>query len=144
MQKTLQDLHIMHERNESENIPILVEERWDAFQGIPKLRRLSLLEYLLGVPWESPSLSSCLSSYPISRPPRFSNTSSTQNFNRKLGKIRQYNKANYYSKYCCKPIHILFLHCIYCIITSPWLIPPIESIVSSKQAKQCIKNRNMS
>jgi hypothetical protein len=59
----LQDLHISHERNEDENIPILVEERWDAFQGIPKLRRLSILEYLLGVPWESPSLSSYLSSF---------------------------------------------------------------------------------
>ena len=56
-------LHISHERNESENIPILVEERGDAFRGIPKLRRLSLLEYLLGVPWASPSLSSCLSSF---------------------------------------------------------------------------------
>ena len=43
-------LHISHERNESENIPILVEEIGDAFRGIPKLRRLSLLEYLLGVP----------------------------------------------------------------------------------------------
>ena len=63
MQKTLQDLHISHQRNESENIPILVEERGDAFRGIPKLRRLSLLEYLLGVPWASPSLSSCLSSF---------------------------------------------------------------------------------
>ena len=50
MQKTLQDLHISHERNESENILILVEERGDAFRGIPKLRCLSLLEYLLGVP----------------------------------------------------------------------------------------------
>ena len=49
MQKTLQDLHISHERNESENIPILLEERGDAFRGIPKLRHLSLLEYLLGV-----------------------------------------------------------------------------------------------
>ena len=56
-------LHISHERNESENIPILVEERGDAFRGIPKLRCLSLLEYLLGVPWASPSLSSCLSSF---------------------------------------------------------------------------------
>ena len=63
MQKTLQDLHIMHKRNEYENIPILVEERGDAFRGIPKLRRLSLLEYLLGVPWASPRLSSCLSSF---------------------------------------------------------------------------------
>ncbi len=59
MQKTLQDLQISHERNEFENIMILVEERGDAFRGIPKLRRLSLLEYLVGVPWESPSLSSC-------------------------------------------------------------------------------------
>ena len=56
-------LHISHERNESENIPILVEERGDAFQGIPKLRCLSLLEYLLGVPWASTRLSSCLSSF---------------------------------------------------------------------------------
>ena len=56
-------LHISHERNESENIPILVEERGDAFRGIPKLRCLSLLEYLLGVPRASPRLSSCLSSF---------------------------------------------------------------------------------
>ena len=56
-------LHISHERNESENIPILVEERWDAFRGNPKLRRLSLLDYLLVVLRASPSLSSCLSSF---------------------------------------------------------------------------------
>ena len=49
--------------NRNRNIPILVEERGDAFRGIPKLRRLSLLEYLLGVPWASPTLSSCLSSF---------------------------------------------------------------------------------
>ena len=67
MQTTLQDLHIMHERNEFENIPILVEERGDAFRGIPKLRRLSLLEYLLGVPQATPSLSSCLSSFSLHR-----------------------------------------------------------------------------
>ena len=114
--KTLQDLHISHERNESENIPILVEERGDAFRGIPKLRCLSLLEYLLWVPLGIPKLDLLpLFLFLISRPPR-SNTSSTQNFNRKLGKISQYNNANHYSKYCCKPIHILFLHCVYCII----------------------------
>ena len=37
MQKTVQDLHIMHERNEFENIPILVKERGDAFWGIPNV-----------------------------------------------------------------------------------------------------------
>ena len=69
MQKTLQDLHISHERNESENIPIFVEERWDAFRGIPKLELLPLFLFL------------------IATPPRL-DTSSTQNFNRKLGEIR--------------------------------------------------------
>ena len=56
-------LHISHERNESENIPILVQERGDAFRGIPKLRHLSLLEYLLGVPRAYPSLSAFHSSF---------------------------------------------------------------------------------
>src|SRR3990170_5871690 len=57
------NLRISCEQNKNRNIPILVEERWDALRGIPKLRCLSLLEYLLGVPWASPSLSSCLSSF---------------------------------------------------------------------------------
>ena len=35
------------------------DERGDAFQGIPKLRLLVVLEYYLGVPWASPSLGSC-------------------------------------------------------------------------------------
>ena len=34
------------------------DERGDAFRGIPKLRLLVVLEYYLGVPWESPSLGS--------------------------------------------------------------------------------------
>ena len=69
MQKMLQDLHISHERNEFEDIPILVEERGDAFRGIPKLDLLPLFIFL------------------ISKPPRL-DTSSTQNFKRKLGNIR--------------------------------------------------------
>ena len=35
------------------------DERGDAFRGIPKLRLLVVLEFYLGVPWESPSLGSC-------------------------------------------------------------------------------------
>ena len=34
------------------------DKRGDAFQGIPKLRLLVVLEYYLGVPWEYPSLGS--------------------------------------------------------------------------------------
>ena len=136
MQKTLQDLHISHERNETENIPILVEERWDAFRGIPKLRRLSLFEYLLGVPWASPSLSSCLSSF-----------SSYRGLHdlwslhpHKTQQTARY-KANHYSKYCCKPIHILVLHCSYSNIAFPCLNPLIEIDSFIKTSKLCIKNR---
>ena len=35
------------------------DERGDAIRGIPKLSCLVVLEYYLGVPWESPSLGSC-------------------------------------------------------------------------------------
>ena len=86
MQKTLQDLHISHERNEYENIPILVEERGDAFWGIPKVRRLSLLWIFtwgsLGIPkLELLPLLLLL----ISKHPRSLITSSTQNLTELLG-----------------------------------------------------------
>ena len=89
-------LHISHERNESENIPILVEERGDAFQGIPKLRHLSLLEYLLGVPWASPILSSCLSFFSSHRDLLDHRTlhphkTSTENSVRSVSIIKQIN-----------------------------------------------------
>ena len=37
------------------------DERGDAIRGIPKIRLLVVLEYYLGVPWESPILGSCQS-----------------------------------------------------------------------------------
>ena len=124
MQKTLQDLHISHERNESENILILVEERGDAFRGIPKLRRLSLLEYLLGVPWESPRLSSCLSSFSSYRvildQTLHPHKTSTENSVRSVSIIKQITTistvANQFN---------FFLHCVYCNIAFPWLNPLI-------------------
>ena len=141
MQKTLQDLHISHEWNESENIPILVEERWDAFRASPRLDAWDSLKIFTWGDLGIPKLELLpLFIFLISRPPR-SNTSSTQNFNRKLGKIRYYNKANHYSKYCCKPIHIFFLHYSYCNITFPWLNPLIGIDSFIKTSKLCIKNR---
>ena len=142
MQKMLQDLHISHERNEYENIPILVEERWDAFQGIPKLRRLSLLEYLLGVPWASPSLSSFLSSYFSHRDLLDHRTlhphkTSTENSVRSVSIIKQITTLSTVPK----PIHILFFHCVYCNITFSWLNPLIGIDSFIKTSKLCIKNR---
>ena len=142
MQKTLQDLHISHERNESENIPILVEERGDAFRGIPKLRRLSLLEYLLGVPWASPSLSSCLSSFFSHRDLLDHRTlhphkTLTKNSIRSVSIIKQITTLSTVAK----QIHILFWHCTYCNITFQWINPLIEIDSFIKTSKQCIKNR---
>ena len=138
--KTLQDLHISHERNESENIPILVEERWDAFRGIPKLRRLSLLEYFLGVPRASPSLRSCLSSFFLHRDLLDHRTlhphkTSTENSVRSVSIIKQITTLSTVAN------QFIFLHCTYCNVTFPWLNPLIEIDSFIRTSKLCIKNR---
>ena len=121
-------------------LPMNEDERGDAFRGIPKLRLLVVLEYYLGVPWASQSLGPCHSLFHSpSNLTQNLKTSITQNFKTLVISVSIIKQHHF--KYCCKLIHILFLHFIYCIITSPWLIPPIKSTVSSKLAKQCIKNR---
>ena len=120
MQKMLQDLHIMHKRNEDENIPILVEERGDAFRGIPKLRRLSLIEYLLGVPWASPSLSSCLSSFSSYRDLLDLRTlhphkTPTTNSVRSVSIIKQITTLSTVAN------QFIFFCFVYCNITFSWL-----------------------
>ena len=73
-------------QNKNQGIPIFVEEeRWDANQGIPKLRCLSILEIFtwgaLGIPnLELLPLFILLTSVT----PRSSNTSSTQNLTKTL------------------------------------------------------------
>ena len=67
------------EQNKNQGIPIIVEERWDANRGIPKLRCLSNLEIFtwgaLGIPkLELLPLFILLTSVT----PRSSNTSSTK------------------------------------------------------------------
>ena len=60
--KEKQKGHKSCQQNENRGIPIIVEEeRWDANRGIPSLDACVSLEYLLGVPWASQILSSCLS-----------------------------------------------------------------------------------
>ena len=140
MQKTLQDLHISHERNESENILILVEERGDAFRGIPELRRLSLLEYLLGVPRASPSLSSCLSSFSSYRDildqTLHSHKTSTENSLRSVSIIKQITTL---STVVNQFIFCFFRNCVYCNITFPWINPVIQ--IDSFIANYASKNR---
>ena len=142
MQKTLQGLHISHERNESENIPILVEERWDAFWGIPKLRHLSIHGIFtwgaLGIPkLELLPLFILL----ILIVPRSSNTSSTQNFNKNFVRSVSIIKQITTFRYCCKLIPISYQNYIYCIPTSPWFIPPDTTHRFIKISEQHIENR---
>jgi len=144
MQTTLQDLHISHERNESENIPILVEERGDAFRGIPKLSCLGVLEYYLGVPRASPSLGSCHSlflhpSWSYSKLENFSTQNSTKTFVRSVSiTIKSQTLGTVMNPF-------IFY---YFIITTVFqllhdLYPPIQSIDSSKQANYATKTESV-
>ena len=56
-------LHISRERKRIWKHTDICWRKRGCLPSIPKLRRLSLHEYILGVPWASPSLCSCLSSF---------------------------------------------------------------------------------
>ena len=76
--------HVVNKNIASIKLPIDEDERGDAFWGIPKLRLLVILEYYLGVPWESPSLGSCHSlfhspSNPYPKLENFTTQNSTEN-----------------------------------------------------------------
>ena len=117
-------------------------------EGMPSRASPSLyawvsLKYLLGVPWASPSLSSCLSSFSSHRDLLDIRTlhphkTSTESSVRSVSIIKQIT-----TKYCCKTIHILFLHCSYYNITFPWLNPLIEIDISSKQTKNASKTESI-
>ena len=50
--------HVVNKNIAPSKLPMEVDERGDAFRGIPKLRLLVVLVFYLGVPWASPSLGS--------------------------------------------------------------------------------------
>ena len=118
------------------------DERGDAIRGIPKLRCLVVLEYYLRVPWSSPSLDSCHSLFhsPLKLHPKLENFT-TQNSNRKLVRSVSETKQITTFRYCCKLILILYWCYIYCIITSPWFIPPDTTHRFIKISKQHNENR---
>ena len=51
--------HVVNKNIASSKVTDRRRRRGDGFRGIPKLRLLVVLEFYLGVPWESPSLGSC-------------------------------------------------------------------------------------
>ena len=95
-----------------------------------------------GVPWASPSLGSFHSLFhsPSNPYPKLENFT-TQNFNRKSRKLRQYKKINHHFWYCCGLILYLYWCNIYCIPTIPLFIPLDIGHTFIKISKQHAKNR---
>src|SRR3990170_1513399 len=118
------------------------DERGDAFRRIPKLRILVVLEYYLGVPSASPSLGSFHSLFrsPSKLHPKLENFT-TQNSTKKLVRSVSMIKQISTFRYCCELIPILYWCYIYCILTSPWFIPPDTTHRFIKISKQHIENR---
>ena len=85
------------------------DERGDAFWGIPKLRLLVVLEFYLGVPWESPSLGSCHSFFhnPSNLYPKLENFT-TQNSTGNLISSVSERKKNHHIRYCNELILYLY------------------------------------
>ena len=118
------------------------DERGDAFQGIPKLRILVVLEYYLGVPWASPSLGSCHSLFhsPPNLYPKLENFT-TQNLTENLVSSVSERKQNTTSRYSNELILYLYGCYTYCIQTSLWFINYFTSHRFIKISKQHTKNR---
>ena len=102
--------HKSCEQNKNRGIPIFVEEeRWDANRGIPKLRCLSILEIFT---WGALGILK-LELLPlfiliILIAPRSSNTSATQNFNKKFVRSVSVIKQTTTLRYCIEPILYLY------------------------------------
>ena len=75
------------------------DERGDAFRSIPKLRLLVVLEFYLGVPWESPSIGSWHSLFhnPSNPYPKLENFT-TQNLTENLVSFVSETKTKHHFK----------------------------------------------
>ena len=100
---------------------MVVRRKRGCHSGHPQAQLLALFWIIA---WDVGAPPSLGSSYSLFLHPSYDNPN-LENFNhtklqQNLREIRQYKKINHYYKYCIKPIHILFLHYIYCIPTFLW------------------------
>ena len=122
-------------------LPMNEDERGDAIRGIPKLRILVVLEYYLGVPWESPRLGSCHSLFHSASNLYPKLETSQHKTQQKTRKLRQYKKIKPPLR-CCYELILNSYWCnIYCIPTSIWFIPSDTTHRFIKISKQHIENR---
>ena len=114
------------------------DERGDAFRGIPKLRLLVVLEFYLGVPWESPTLGSFHSLFqnPSNLYPKLENFT-TENITSSVSIRKQTTTSRYYNEL----IIYLYWCNIYCIPTYLWFINSFTSHRFIKISIQHTKNR---
>ena len=100
--------HVVNKNIAPSKLPMEVDERGDAFRGIPKLRLLVILEYL-GVPWASPSLGFFHSLFhsPSNLYPKLENFT-TQNSTGNLISSVSERKQNHHIRYCNELIIYLF------------------------------------
>ena len=101
--------HVVNENIAPSKLPMEVDERGDAFRGIPKLRSLVVLEFYLGVPWASPSLGSCHSLFhnPSNLYQKLENFT-TQNLTENLVSSVSERKQNTTLRYCNELIIYLY------------------------------------
>ena len=120
-----------------------VDERGDAFRGIPKIRLLAILENL-GVPWSSPSLGSChsLLHNPSNLYPKLENFTTQISTGNLISSVSA-RKKNHHIRYCNELILYLYWCNIYCIPTSLWFIPSDTTHRFIKIMKQHIENRTV-
>ena len=87
-----------------------VDERGDAFRGIPKLRLFGVLVFYLGLPWASPILGSFHSLFhnPSNLYPKLENFT-TQNSTGNLISSVSERKENHHIRYCNELILYLYL-----------------------------------
>ena len=127
-------------------LPMDEDERGDAFRGIPKLRLLVVLEFYLGVPWESPILGSCQSLFqnPSNLYPKHENftiQNSTENLMSSVSIRKQITTL----RYCNDLLFILVLKLLYSnfsMVHTPRYQPQIHQNKQTTHEKQFCQKHN--
>ena len=101
--------HVVNKNIAPSKLPMEVDERGDAFRGIPKHRLFGVLGFYLGVPWASLSLGSFHSLFhnPSNPYPKLENFT-TQNLTENLVSSVSERKQKTTSRYCNELILYLY------------------------------------
>ena len=126
-----------------------VDERGDAFRGIPKLWLFGVLRLCWGFHGHPQAQALCHSLFhnPSNPYPKLENFT-TQNLNRKSHELRQYKKTNHHLRYCNELIlNFLVLNLLYSNFSMVHNLRYQPQIHQNKQTthekKESVKNRTV-